>query len=244
MLNGKQSLGVMAATDPKLRGVLERLDIDYVTCGDATLEDAAAAAGLSVPEIETELEREKAADERRAVSNGSLTITLDKLRREHRLAISDVLWRIAMLFDRIRDHTLVDDPKWHALRTRFEALVAKFATHVEREDSIIYPHIAGMESAWIRSKEPPPPLEGGLRRVVASVYLQHAGMNSDLKAMRDDRAHLVCKSGHEACRHLFESLAALEDQLHETMNLENFVIYPAAIALEDQLYGAAAATPA
>ncbi|HSP16568.1 MAG TPA: DUF542 domain-containing protein [Thermoanaerobaculia bacterium] len=241
MLNGKQSLGVMAATDPKLRRVLERLGIDYVSCGDATLEDAAASEGLSVSAIEKELEREPVIDERRVASNGTpLTITLDVLRREHRTVISDLLWRTSMQFDLIHDRHLLEQPAFHAMRIRFEGLVTKIAAHIEREDEIAFPLIAAMESAWIHGTEPPPPIGGGLRRMVASVYMQHAGVNSDLKALRGDRRWLEAASTHPDCTRLIENLTALEKQLHETMNLENFVIYPAAIALEDQLYAVTA----
>jgi iron-sulfur cluster repair protein YtfE (RIC family) len=244
MLNGRQSLGVMAATDPKLRRVLERLGIDYVSCGDATLQDAAASEGLSVPSIEDELEREPSAAARPAAANGtSLSITLDTLRREHRVVISDLLWRIAMLLDRINDRELTGNPAWHPLRVRFEGLLAKVAAHVEKENEIVYPHITSMETAWIHAAEPPPQIEGGLRRIVATIYMQHEGINSDLKAIRADRHRLHCVAGHSDCRKLVEYFVALEQQLHEMMNLENFVIYPAAIALEDQLYGTAAATP-
>ncbi len=242
MLNGQQSLGVMAATDPKLRRVLERLGIDYVSCGDSTLEDAAASEGLSVSALEQEMEREPVSEARPLPSNGmTLTITLDVLRREHRASISDLLWRTAMLFDLIRDRRFIEQMAFHPMRIRFEGLVAKIAAHIEREDEIVFPFIAAMESAWVHGTEPPPPIEGGLRRMVASIYMQHAGVNSDLKAIRGDRKRLECTSNHKDCTRLIENLTALEKQLHETMNLENFVIYPAAIALEDQLYGVTAA---
>jgi regulator of cell morphogenesis and NO signaling len=241
MLNGNQSLGVMAANDPRLRSVLERLGIDYVTCGDSSLEDAAASEGLSITTLETELLHEPAAAKKPIAANGaSLTNTLDVLRREHRARISDFLWRTSMLLDLVSDRRLVDQPQFHAMRIRFEGLVTKIAAHIEREDELLFPLIAAMESAWIHGTEPPPQIEGGLRRMVASVFLQHAGVNSDLKALRSDRKWLETVSAHPDCVRIVENLRSLEAQLHDTMNLENFAIYPAAIALEDQLYGVAA----
>lgn len=243
MLNPKQSLGVMAATDPKLRRVLERLGIDYVSCGDNTLEDAAASEGLSVSAIEQELEHEPAAEARPKMTNGtSLTITMDVLRSEHRRVMSDLLWRISMLLDRITDDDLTESPAWHPLRIRFDGLVTKIASHLEREDDVVFPYISAMECAWVHGTEAPPQVEGGLRRMIASIYMQHSGVNDDLKAIRENRQHLHCGSNHPDCTHLLDFLVSLERQLHETMNLENFIIYPAAIALEDQLYGVAQET--
>jgi regulator of cell morphogenesis and NO signaling len=241
MLNGQQSLGVMAANDPRLRRVLERFGIDYVTCGDNTLEDAAASEGLSITTLETEIQHEPAAGTKPIAANGTaLTNTLDVLRREHRTRIGDLLWRTSMLLDLVSDRRLVEQPQFHAMRIRFEGLVTKIAAHIEREDEILFPLVAAMESAWIHGTEPPPPIGGGLRRMIASVFMQHAGVNSDLKALRSDRKWLETVSSHPDCTRIVENLRSLEAQLHETMNLENFVIYPAAIALEDQLYGVAA----
>ncbi len=243
MFIGRQSLGVRAATDPQLRRVLERLGIDYVSCGDRTLEDVAASEGLSVSTIEQELEHERGSEVWPLISNGtSLTITLDVLRRDHRVAISDLLWRIAMLLDRIKDRDLLESPAWHPLRVRFEGLVTKIAAHLEREDEILFPLIAAMECAWVHGTEAPPQIEGGLRRMVASIYMQHDGINSDVKAIRENRHQLHCASHHVDCAHLLETLPALEQQMHEVMNLENFIIYPSAIALEDTLYGTPADT--
>ncbi len=240
MLNRKQSLGVMAATDPKLRRVLERLAIDYVTCGDNTIEDAAASEGLSISAIEQELEHQPAAEARPMITNGtSLTITMDVFRRENRRVISDLLWRISTLLDSITDDDLTGSPAWHPLRIRFDGLVTKIAAHLEREDDIIFPYISAMECAWVHGTEAPPQVEGGLRRMIASIYMQHSGVNDDLKAIRENRHHLHCASSHQVCTHLLDLLTELEQQLHEAMNLENFIIYPAAIALEDQLYGVA-----
>jgi hypothetical protein len=48
------------------------------------------------------------------------------------------------------------------------------------------------------------------------------------------------------CARLFERLAELERHIHEYMNLENYVAFPRAIALEDAWYKASPAmsTPA
>ena len=85
-----------------------------------------------------------------------------------------------------------------------------------------------------RGIPPPPRFEGGLRAAIAPVCLEHQKLSESLRRFRTGRALLACIDDR-VCRRLENHLRELERDLHEAMNLENFVLYPRAIELEDQL---------
>jgi regulator of cell morphogenesis and NO signaling len=113
--------------------------------------------------------------------------------------------------------------------------VNELMPHSEREQKILFPYIEAMEEAWERGTPPPPRFEGGLRAAIAPLCLEHERLSESLRHFRAGRALLVCID-NRACRRLAVHLQELERDLHEAMNLENFVLYPRGIELEDQLW--------
>ena len=57
-------------------------------------------------------------------------------------------------------------------------------------------------------------------------------------AVVGQRSEELVLERYRVCRRLENHLRELERDLHEPMNLENFVLYPRAIELEDQLWDA------
>jgi regulator of cell morphogenesis and NO signaling len=232
-----RTLGLLAAGDPRLRGALEALGIDYVSSGDRSLVDAAAADGISISDIEQTLEKLNALNNEKTVSlDSSLDELIDHLIREHRSAGTDLLSHIAMQFSLLSDQDVARSEGFRALRVIFRRLAIKVREHKDHEEAVIFPLIVAMEKAWVARTPPPPDVEGGLRKSLAALYLEHDEINRALKLMRTVRLSTHCAPRHPECRRLLNQLASLEAHLHASMNLENFVLFPRALALEDEIY--------
>ena len=230
------SVGVLAAEHPRLRVVLEELGIDYCCSGNRSLADAAAAEGLPIQRVMDELARApQAAGPYNVIwFDKSLAQVMEHLRGHHRAVSLEVLARCAVLFEIVGEARLLDAELLEPLRQAFHKFINELTPHIEREKRIIFPFIETMEEAWERNTPPPPRFEGGLRAAVAPICLEHESLNEALRQFRAGRALLVCIDDR-SCRHLANHLRDLERELHEAMNLENFVLYPRAIDLEDQL---------
>ena len=148
------------------------------------------------------------------------------------------LARGAVLFELIAEGRLLDPEILEPMRHEFHQFVNELVPHNEREQRILFPYIETMEEAWERGSPPPPRFEGGLRTALIPVSLAHNALSESLRRLRAGRALLVCIDDR-TCRRLAAHLQEVERDLHETMNLENFVLYPRAIELEDQLWSGA-----
>ena len=154
---------------------------------------------------------------------------------EHHRAVSlESLARGAVLFDLIAEANALDPEILDPLRREFYELVNTLVPHNEREQRILFPNIEAMEEAWERGTPLPPRFEGGLRAAIAPVCLDHQALSDSLRRLRAGGAVLAC-SDDRGCLRLAMHLQQIERDLHEAMNLENFVLYPRAIELEDQL---------
>lgn len=240
MLDTTSSVGVLAAEHPRLRTVLEELGIDYCCSGNRNLADAAAAEGLPIQRVMEEIARapEAAGPDDAVWFDTSLARLIEHIAGHHRNLTIESLARGAVLFELIAEAALLDGEILEPLRQEFHAFINALMPHSEREQRILFPYIEALEDAWQRGTPPPPRFEGGLRAALAPVCLEHETLAESLRRFRSGRALLACVDDR-TCRRLATYLADLERDLHEAMNLENFVLYPRAIALEDQLSGTA-----
>lgn len=236
MLDTNDSVGILAASNSAIRKALEELGIDYCCSGNRSLFDAAAAEGLPIQGVLAAIEREAVAagPPQKAWADRSLRELIAYLRHDHRELSLESLAHGAVLFELIAEGRLLDSDLLDPLRQAFHKFVNDLTPHIEREEHILFPIIEAMEESWTRGTPPPPRFEGGLRSVVASITLEHDRLNEELRHFRSGRALVACIDDR-SCRRLEQQLERLERHLHESMNLENFVLYPRAIALEDSL---------
>lgn len=236
MIDTNTAVGILAASHPRLRLVLEELGIDYCCSGNRSLADAAAAEGLPIQQVIDAIARapEGSGPHNVVWFDRSLADVVAHVAEHHRAVSLDVLAQSAVLFEIISEAKLLDAELLDPLRHTFHQFVNQLTPHIEREERIIFPFIETMEEAWERGTPPPPRFEGGLRAAIAPVCLEHESMGEALRQFRAGRALLICIDDR-ACRHLEHLLRNIERELHEAMNIENFVLYPRAIELEDQV---------
>jgi len=236
MLDANDSVGVLAASNSTLRNALEDLGIDYCCSGNRSLADAAAAEGLPVRSVLVAIERAGGATEPRPHSlfDASLNDVVAHLRTVHRHASLEALARTAVLFELVAESHVLDDELLEPIRQTFHRFVNDIVPHMEREEHIFFPILEAIEAAWAHGSEPPPRLEGGLRRALMPNQREHERINDELRELRSGRAVLACIEDRN-CRRLTAALQQIERQVHETINIENFVLYPRALEMEEQL---------
>lgn len=193
--------GFLAASDARVREVLEELGIDYVSSGERTLVEAAAAEGIGVDRILAALSRDPGeAEPHSDWSDASSAEVATRVRREVHPRTLELLAGAAYLFAQRGPGDA---------RTAFRRLVREVLRHVEREE-----------------RELLPPLEAGelvARELVALSFLEHETINGLLRSVRN---------GEPLGPVLDAQLVRLTAQLRESMNFENFVLFPRALAPE------------
>jgi len=236
MLDPNDPVGVLAASNSALRNALEDLGIDYCCSGNRSLADAAAAEGLPVRSVLAAIERVTVTTEptHRPWADASVRDVVAHLQSQYDRMSLESLAKIAVLFEVVADARVLDAELLEPVRQTFHRFVNDVVPHREREHHILFPILIGLEESWNRAGEQPPRFEGGLRHVVAENFLEHERMNEELRELRSGRALLACIDDRN-CRRLAAALQQLEAAMHETVNLENFVLFPRALAIEDQL---------
>lgn len=132
-----------------------------------------------------------------------------------------------------------DDPKppeAEEVRRLFADLSEALATHMAKEEHILFPFIEDLAVAARSGTRPPGGPFGTLLNPIKVMEADHFEAEAILARLRDlTHGWTVPENAGATCRRCYEELARFDADLERHVSLENDVLFPGAIALEGRL---------
>jgi regulator of cell morphogenesis and NO signaling len=227
----------LALEKPAATRVFEKLGIDYCCGGNQSLEKACRAANLSIDKVLGSLE-----DAERAVRANQkahdwqcqpLADLVAHINSTHHKYTKEELARLGPLFDKVCSVHGNNHPELLLMRTSFRGLTQELTVHMMKEEMVLFPYIVRMEEAVIQKETILPPPFGTVQNPVAMMEHEHDSAGNALRAMREASGGYAAPP--DACvsyQTLYKALAEFEADLHQHIHLENNILFPRAIAME------------
>ena len=223
---------------PASVGVFERLGIDYCCGGDKRLDDACQAAGRPVQEVLRSLEAVKTATQADAGatdwSRESLGSLMNHIVGKHHTFCQQEVARLEPLLAKVSEAHGAQHPELHRLKSLFSGMSKELLMHLVKEEQTLFPYIARMEEAVTRGARFPRPPFGTVQNPVRMMVLEHDNAGAALHEMRKlSRDYQIPPDGCNSYRALCDGLKTFESDMHQHVHLENNILFPRAVALED-----------
>ncbi|MGZ5476417.1 MAG: DUF542 domain-containing protein [Thermoanaerobaculia bacterium] len=229
-------IATIAADIPGARSVFESLGIDYACGGARSLADAAHEEGVDPELLVASLRRLAPAGKTDSWNERPLTDLIHHLTNEHHRFIREEMAVIALRMFDLCAPPARPAADLQSLRTALARLSDILIPHMHQEEDNVFRAIELLEAEW-QSNEPP--LDGELRTRIGHVVCDHGTIAAQLRTIRGLR--LTLEESNELqprCRTILDSVARLEAHLHEYMFLENCILFPRAVALQQQMTAA------
>ena len=218
MIDGNDTLGLIATTHPASTLVFLRHRLDFCCGGGQKLGEACRAAGLDPKQVIAEINAEGTARTLERWDTRPLPEFLDFiLTRYHEPLRAD----LPALLDAARKVERVHAKKVscpHGLASLLEQLDAEIRQHLAKEEQVLFPALrSGTEGANVHM-----PI-----RVIMQEHDDHGANLHRLRELATDFS-----PPPEACatwRALYAGLEKLESELMEHIHLENNVLFPRAL---------------
>ena len=230
------TLATIALRSDAHAAILARHRLDFCCAGRRTLSQACAASGLDVGAVLSEMDanaRRRAAAAVPDWNGRPLTEVMDFIVATHHTFARGAFARIAPLMAKI----VAKHGERYAELPRIARLVreleAELTPHMLREERVLFPYIRSL--ALETAGRPVVPPFGTVQnpvRIMAAEHDRDAGLVAELAAATDDfTAPANACTSHRA---LYAALAELRLDLLRHVSLENNVLFPRAIALEER----------
>jgi len=239
MINTSKTIAEYAIEHPSSKRVFEKLKIDYCCGGKISLLEACSKSNVSINQLtellETEEQRFVSADSEPDHAAMSLASLADHIVRKHHIFTRDENTRIAALLEKVCRVHGQHNPKLMEIEMIFGTLRLELENHMLKEERMLFPYISLMESSLAFGLSVPPAPFGTTRNPVRVMTTEHEAAGEQLREIRELSDDF--QPPEWACatyRALLEALEGLEKDLFRHIHLENNILFPKAIEMEEK----------
>jgi len=240
-ISSAKTVRELAVEIPNATRILEKFGIDYCCGGRRSLEEACGAARVPVEEVVKALETAASASTTQSVlPSGSLAELIDHIVKTHHKFTQEEILRLKALLEKVCSVHGPNHPELLTIRDTFLGLAQELTLHMMKEENVLFPYIVGVEKAVVQNGPVLPAPFGTVQNPVRMMMQEHDGAAEALREIREaSHDFTVPKDGCISYQSLYQALPSLEADLHQHIHLENNILFPRAIEMEESAVAAA-----
>jgi regulator of cell morphogenesis and NO signaling len=230
----------IAVEAPATTRVFEEFKIDYCCGGRRSLEDVCADTGIDpkvlIERIESAILNSRTQVDLAHPEDKSPSDLIGYIIDKHHVFTARELERLTPLMAKVAKRHGELHPELHELYALFMDLAASLVPHMRKEEVVLFPYILQLDDALKAGLSAPPSHFGTVQNPVRMMMSEHDTDGERLRQMRELTHDYTLPEG--ACPSftaLYAGLEDLERDLHRHIHLENNVLFPAAVELEQRL---------
>lgn len=231
------TVGEIAAQNPGATREFEKLGIDYCCGGSRTLGEACAAGGVPIEEALSRLQNSLTAPpvaDAKDWQREMLADLIAHIKSTHHVFVREECPRIEALASKVAGVHGKNHPELLQVRQVFSALSEELHVHLMKEEQVLFPYLVRMEESVLSRESAPPSCFGTVTNPIRMMLAEHDGAGEALRTLRAITKDY--KAPEDACisyRTLYEALQGFEADLHQHIHLENNILFPRAVAMEE-----------
>jgi regulator of cell morphogenesis and NO signaling len=230
-----QTVRDIALENPASIRVFEKFGIDYCCGGRKPLTEACEANSIAVDEVIAALERAAAEPVLQAANwaGKPLADLINHIVNTHHAYVNQEIPRLTQLAARVVARHGDTMPELPVIQEKVAELSAELSSHLAKEEMILFPHIVRLERAMAEGQSAPRGCFGAVTNPIAMMTSEHDSAGALLAEIRKLSGDYTPPVG--ACPtflNFYNSLREFEQDLHQHIHLENNILFPKAIALE------------
>jgi regulator of cell morphogenesis and NO signaling len=235
-----QTVRDIALEQPTAIRVFEQFGIDYCCGGRKPLAEACAAGNLEVASVLAALEEAEkkpgtAVEDWNARTLESLSVHIVAT---HHAYVKRELPRLAQLAQKVVNRHGSTKPGLPVIAHTLMQLDEELTSHLAKEEAVLFPFIASLEQSVSLGTPNPKSCFGAVSNPIAMMTQEHdaAGiLLADIRRLSRDftTPEDACPTFHA----FYNGLREFEQDLHQHIHLENNILFPRAIELEQRTAG-------
>ena len=230
------TIGEIVATDSRAAAVFETFHIDFCCGGRRSLDEACRAAGADRAAVVRALEAlSQSATEHEDVTRWSVGRLIDHIVSTHHAYVRDALPTIERRLAKLTSVHGERHPELAQIAKVWREVDAELSQHLVKEEQVLFPYVRSLsERSGAGSASSP---FGTVENPIRMMEREHRDAADALCIIRElTREYTAPADGCTTYRVCMAELADFERDLHRHVHLENNVLFPQAVELEQGLW--------
>ena len=235
-----RTVGDLVADDFRAAAVFEEFGIDFCCGGRRTLDEACRAVAAdprTVVHALTALPRE--IDTVEDPARWPIPQLIDYIVTTHHAYLRSAMPAIARHLSKLREVHGARHPELAQVAAYFEQIVADLSQHMLKEEQVLFPYVRDLAEAGDSCGRTQSPF-GTVANPIRMMEREHREVSDALTLIRELTSGYAAPSdGCTTYAVTMEELQQFERDLHRHVHLENNVLFPAALRIEQRRCGSA-----
>ena len=231
-------IGTIVAEDYRTAAVFEQAGIDFCCNGNRSIEVACTEQHIKSDELVSCLQEvvTHSPSKGDAVSDykyWSLDLLADYIEKKHHCYVATQIPVIQSFLEKIVRVHGDRHPELTEIQTCFDASAKELTAHMKKEELILFPFIREMVLAKQEGRKYATAPFGTVQNPMRMMMQEHDTEGARFRRIKDlSNQYTAPEDGCNTYRAAYATLKAFEDDLHLHIHLENNILFPKSIELE------------
>lgn len=235
-LNPAITVRELVATHPHSVAILEKSGVEYCCKGDRPLQQACAELGIEVEPLLVEIENAwRQPGQLKDWNTEPLSELIQHIVKDYHEPARSELERILPLANRVASVHSDRHPELLEVVQEFGQLRGEFTMHMRKEELMLFPWIERAEAQRGQPGSAGRPPFGSFKNPISAMIAEHSVSGDELERLRHlCNGYQVPEDACTSYQALYAALRLFEAEMHHHIHLENNILFPRAIAMEEQ----------
>ncbi|MGE5811535.1 MAG: iron-sulfur cluster repair di-iron protein [Ignavibacteria bacterium] len=233
------TLSEIVTKNYKAAEVFERYGLDFCCRGNKLIPDACNEKGLNKDEILADLMSLNGNGQTHHFNfnEWDLSILTDYIVNKHHNYIRKMIPVISAHTQKVASVHGENHPETIAIAKHFSVVYKDLKQHMMKEEQMLFPFIKYLSKAEQNKSSAERPFFGTVKNPIKMMEIEHQNAGDELSGIRDLSDNYTPPD--DACntyKVCYQELKEFEEDLHQHVHLENNILFPKSILLEDKIF--------
>lgn len=236
---GEETLGQIAASDLRKVEVFKKYGLDFCCGGNKTVKEACTEKGLDVAEVEKELHQTESSPKWVTMrpmpfNEWRLGYLVDYIVNVHHSYVRKLIPDLRKYSSKVAKVHGKEHPELIPINKLTLEICEELESHMGKEEMVLFPYIKKLDATNHGANTAPVGMVGTIKSPIFRMEQEHEIVAHKLDEIaRLSRNYYIPKEACGSYTYLFKLLEDFEDDLHIHVHLENNILFPKAIDLEN-----------
>ncbi len=220
--------------------VFEKYNLDFCCNGKRTLADACTEKGMDPGNIITEIENLNPSEAKEEIrpNDWGLDFLISYIINNHHSYVNRMLPVISAHTQKVASKHGENHPETKKIAEIFASINVEMKHHMMKEERILFPHIIKLVGLSNNGSGEGTPYFGTIKNPIAMMETEHQSAGDGMSEIKNlTNNYTPPDDACETYKISFKELREFEEDLHKHVHLENNILFPKAIKLEESLFG-------
>ncbi|WP_026038732.1 iron-sulfur cluster repair di-iron protein [Myroides injenensis] len=232
-----RTVGSYVAQDFRTAAIFNKYGIDFCCKGGRTLDEVCDKKKIRKADVEDELDRllSQKAENNIDFRQWPLDLLADYIEKTHHRYVEEKIPVLLQFLNKLCKVHGDRHPELFAINELFIGCAEELSQHLKKEELVLFPFIRKMVDATISGRELDTPHFGSVQNPVAMMMHEHDGEGERFRKIAALTNNYTPPA--DACntyKVTYAMLKEFEEDLHKHIHLENNILFPSAVVLEQK----------